>query len=262
MKENSIAIEEITDEKGRRIRVYCDNGVYQSAAYVDEEYRYELYFEYMKKFNVMFEVNPDIRDVLVIGGAGFSYPEYLISHYPDVRVDVVEIDEKAVELAKQHFYLQQLLDSYHPIESGRLRIIITDGQDYLARAHRRYDAIIVDAFNYLVPALTLMSQESYLDGQDLLGKKGLFLINLAADEDFMKTEYFANTLATLQSVYSHVHVLRAFQNEGPGNYVIMATDRNDDVPDSLPYDLTDQKIYRDSNLNELSQDFFRFIYSI
>ena len=38
------------------------------------------------------ESNIDIKDTLMIGGAGYNYPKYFISHYQDKTMDVVEID--------------------------------------------------------------------------------------------------------------------------------------------------------------------------
>ena len=68
----------------------------------------------------------------MLGGAGFSYPKYLISHYPAKTMDVVEIDEGMVELAFKYFYLDELFDEYNLYENERLKIYVMDGRGYLA----------------------------------------------------------------------------------------------------------------------------------
>ncbi|MBR0385698.1 MAG: hypothetical protein IJI05_04035, partial [Erysipelotrichaceae bacterium] len=94
-RETEVLIYEDTDYEDNPIRVYDGGGSWQSATFLAPEKKYELVFEYMRKFNLAFDLNAQIRKVLVIGGAGFAYPKYLIAHCPGVTVDVVDCDPTA-----------------------------------------------------------------------------------------------------------------------------------------------------------------------
>ena len=77
---------------------------YESATFLDPNKKYDLVFDYLEKYDLMFESNEEISSCLMIGGAGYGYPKYYISHFPDKKMDVVEIDGKITEIAKQYFY--------------------------------------------------------------------------------------------------------------------------------------------------------------
>ena len=133
-------------EDGKPVRILLVNDARESGTYTKKSKRNDLYFRYTHAFNRIFEVNYDIHDTLLIGGAGFSYPKYYISHFPDKRMDVVEINPKMVELAMKYFYLDELYDKYELDKNNRLHIYISDGSTYLEKTEKKYDAIINDAY--------------------------------------------------------------------------------------------------------------------
>ena len=260
-KTNDIRITELTDENGLTVRGYDVMGALQSATYTDEKMKYELYFRYMKQFNSCFRLNPDIRSILMIGGAGFSYPKYVISHYPEVSMDVIDNDPQSVDIARQHFFLQDLYDEFDLENTRRLRIIITEGQDYLARTNKKYDVIIDDAFNYVVPALDLMVYESLLDIKDCLKDKGMLICNLPADEDCSRTAYFTRFISTLHAVFDNVLVIKAFNNDEDdiGNYVLIASDEAYRLDEAIDVSYDEKEIYTEDDIQQLADDFSKFI---
>ena len=260
-QENRIRIIEKMAEDGHIIRGYDVYGALQSATYVEDDLKYELYFNYMRKFNSCFSLNPDITRILMIGGAGYSYPKYVISHYPEVSIDVVDNDPQSEKLAREHFFLQDLYDEFDLKNTKRLRTVITEGQDYLARTNVKYDVIIDDAFNYIVPALDLMIYESLLDIRDCLKRKGMVMFNLPADSDYRKTEYFTRFLSTLQAVFSNVLIIPAFNNpdDDIGNYVIIASDYYEALPQAIVHHPDNKPVYTEEDLQQLADDFSRFI---
>ena len=64
------------------------------------------------KFTTEF-ANIDINNVAMIGGAGYSYPKYYISKYTDNNMDVIEIDEKITEIAKNFFFFDKLINDFN-----------------------------------------------------------------------------------------------------------------------------------------------------
>jgi len=93
--------------------------------------------EYTEMFHAALAFKPGIARVLVVGLGGGSTPKAFLARYPDIAVDVVEIDPLVIEVARNYFYLP---------DSPRLHIIRSDGRQYLARSKGIYDAIFVDAY--------------------------------------------------------------------------------------------------------------------
>ncbi len=100
------------DEDGRPVRLLRVGRSVQSATYVDEDSRFEPVFDYYLAFDLMFEVNPRIQNVLMLGGGGYAYPKHLIATRPEARIDVVEIDPAITSIARRHFFLGELIEEY------------------------------------------------------------------------------------------------------------------------------------------------------
>jgi spermidine synthase len=77
------------------------------------------------------------RRCLIIGLGGGSMVRFLRRFFPDVAIDVVEIDPLVVEVAAKYFEVK-------PTE--RVRIITRDARDFILRSHELYDVIYLDAF--------------------------------------------------------------------------------------------------------------------
>ena len=142
------------------VRVLNIDSGFESATFINKEKRNELVFEYTKYYDLMFKANIDIKDTLMIGGAGYNYPKYFISHYQDKTMDVVEIDGEITEIAKEYFYLNDLIREYKIEENKRLGLITDDGRVYLNQNTKKYDAILNDAFAGNSPAKTLTTKEA------------------------------------------------------------------------------------------------------
>lgn len=121
-----------TDADGRAVRLLLVGRSVQSATYVDEEYRAEPVFDYYLAFDLMFDAEPDIERVLMVGGGGYAYPKHIIATRPEVHMDVVEIDPAITRIALTDFYLAEYLSDYPFGGTYDLGRICADGCDYLA----------------------------------------------------------------------------------------------------------------------------------
>lgn len=65
---------------GEKVRYYRHNGAFSSGTFLSDEKKYELVFDYPKRYEEAFRFL-DIRHALMIGGAGYQYPKYYISHH-------------------------------------------------------------------------------------------------------------------------------------------------------------------------------------
>lgn len=171
---------EIVDktEEGESIRLLLVNGARESASYNKKEYRNDLVFRYSIGFNDVFHINNSLKKCLLIGGAGFSYPKYFISHFPEKTLDVVEIDSSMVELAFKYFYLDELFDDYNLYENKRLTIYIMDGREYISTTSNTYDAIFNDAYISDSPAEGLMTFEAVSLIKKCLNPNGIYVVNV------------------------------------------------------------------------------------
>jgi predicted membrane-bound spermidine synthase len=135
----------------------------------------ELVLEYTKYYNLALTLAGDVRRVLVLGGAGYSFPKHLLAGRPDVLVDVVELDPGVTRLARQHFALPS---------DPRLRIFHEDARTFLNQAHESldaYDVILCDAFGqvYSVP-FHLTTAEAVGRIHALLRPGGVAMLNMVS----------------------------------------------------------------------------------
>lgn len=142
------------------IRVLYVGGGFQSATYLGKR-RFEPVFEYYRAFDHMFEAPLTIKNVLMIGGGAYSYPKHLLTTHADVAIDVVEIDPAIVNIARKHFYLDELERAYGGTCSDethgegetrnaasapcRLRTFIADGVAFLEKAAQATTAASANA---------------------------------------------------------------------------------------------------------------------
>jgi len=92
-------------------------------------------------------------DVLLIGLGGGSISKYLLQHFPDCRLKVIEYRRSVVKVARSHFSL--------PLDP-RLKIQIGDGGLYVRKAKdtesKRYGLMIIDAFDHEGVAPSICSE--------------------------------------------------------------------------------------------------------
>src|SRR5471032_2587361 len=96
------------------------------------------HFEYTEYFQMPWIWNHDIKRVLMEGLGGGSTPRAFQHYYPNVMVDMVEIDPVVVEVSKKYFNV---------VETNNLKIHINDGRVFLRHSTNTYDVILMDAYS-------------------------------------------------------------------------------------------------------------------
>jgi len=112
----------------------------------------------------------------MLGGGGYSVPKHILSEYPGVSIDVVEIDPKVTETAREYFYLE---------DSPNLTIYHEDARTFLNRSEydkmEQYDAIFMDTFNSAtVIPFQLATIEAGKHLRSLLKPDGVLISNIIA----------------------------------------------------------------------------------
>lgn len=139
--------------------------------------------------------------ILVVGLGGGSLPVFLHRAYPEVRIDVVEIDPEVVRVAKRYFDVA---------EDARLRIHIDDGRRFIEQsAAASYDIVILDAFGAKEVPAHLSTQEFLLSVRRLLRPDGVSVSNIWGPNS--NPRYF-DMVATHQSVFDELAAIYAPSN--------------------------------------------------
>lgn len=183
---------------GRPARVLFGEGRSpQSGVALDDEPA--LLFDYNQRFLEMIESRRP-RRLLVIGGGVMMLPTAVYHRFPDVEIDVIEIDALLVQLARQFFDAP---------DDERLRYIVEDGRVYLERTDVLYDMIILDAFlGFTIP--THLLERSAIDlYRRHLNPGGVVAVNFISEFMSYRPRLAHEIVATLEEVFMHVGVYQA-----------------------------------------------------
>lgn len=181
--------------ENKKIRaLLTDSESIQSAMFLDSN---ELVFDYTKYYRLSSYYNKNIKDALVIGGAGFSYPKDFLNKFPEANLDVVEIDPKMTEIAKKYFNLE---------DNPRLTIYHEDGRVFLNSTTKKYDAIYVDAFSSITVPYQLTTFEAINNMKKALQPDGVIIVNTISSIDGQYNKFFVSEYKTFKACFSQVKV--------------------------------------------------------
>lgn len=192
----------------------------QSAMLLDSD---ELAFEYSRYYHLARHFTPGFRNVLVIGGAGYSVPKEFLRKYADASIDVVEIDPGMTDIARRYFRLR---------DDPRLNIIHEDGRTFLNRAESsKYDVVIMDAFgsSFSVP-YQLTTVEAVREMRRTLKDDGVMIFNLGSAIRGQASRFLQSELATYRAVFRKVMVFKVnaeYPDDRLQNLIIVAASYQD-----------------------------------
>ena len=191
-----IWVKEIETEENSYKTLLVDTGL---ESYVDKETN-EMGAEYLKYYDLFDYFKEDSKEVLMIGGAAYTYPIHYLQKYADKSIDVVEIDQKMTEIAESQFGLDT--------SNSRLGIYHQDGRSFLNKTDNKYDAILVDAFKGVNAPFELTTYEAMKNAYNCLNDDGVVITNVISsiegkESDFIKYEY-----STYKAVFDDVKLFR------------------------------------------------------
>ncbi|MEC8825641.1 MAG: fused MFS/spermidine synthase [Verrucomicrobiota bacterium] len=125
------------DEEKRHMLFVSDGGVEQVQSTIDLNNPGDLQVAYTKTMFASLLLKRPQRRVLLIGLGGGGMVRFVETHLPDMSIEVVEIDPVVVRLADKFFETR---------ESPRVKIHTEDAFEFMAREHKPFDAIYMDAF--------------------------------------------------------------------------------------------------------------------
>lgn len=159
---------------------------------------------YLPNFDVILSSllrNP--KKALVLGGGTFSLSNSLLSQYPSVTVDSVEIDKDIAKIASTYFGYK---------DNPRHSIIIEDARTYMNKAATdSYDVIINDTYRDMVPPHHILTQEAVRRVFNSLHTSGIYVSNVASALEGKKGWLACTTYKTISSVFPRVYIVPAEQ---------------------------------------------------
>ena len=147
------------------------------------------------------------RNVLVVGLGGGTIPSFVRRHFPEARIDAVDIDPGVVEVARSHFGFR---------EDANMRAYVEDGRRFIERTGRRYDVIFLDAFGVDSVPYSLATREFLVSVRRALSPGGAVIGNIWG-RDY--NPLYDSMLRTYLAVYDEVSVVDV---HGSGNRILVA----------------------------------------
>ena len=208
---------ELTEPKSHRKfqAMVTDPYFIQSAMFLESD---ELVAHYNRYYHLLRQYKPDFRQTLMIGGAGYTYPQEYLRTYPDAEIEVVELDPQMTNIAHKFFRLQ---------DNPRLKINHEDGRVFLNRAENgKYDAVLMDAFGSLfsVP-YQLTTVEAVQRVHHVLKDDGVVIFNLGSAIRGTASRFLQAEFKTYQAVFPHVFLFKVdfdHKDEQPQNLIMVA----------------------------------------
>lgn len=186
----------VIEEQGLRclrFRKKNKNDLSQSCIFLDTP---ELFvFDYYKQaMSVTFFVEQP-KEILIIGLGGGILANTFSELYPKAHITSVEIDPVVVKMAKQYF-------GYDDTKSNH-EVHVRDGRVFVKRAlkkDKRYDFILLDAFNSDYIPEHLMTKEYLEEVKQLATDDGIIMANTFSD-----SKLFDHESETYRQVFGDIY---------------------------------------------------------
>lgn len=166
-----------------------------------------LVYPYSRSAFLALALVPEPQRVLFIGMGAGMMSNALRQLYPQLEIDLVELDQAVVKVAEDYF---------HFLPDDRTHIYVDDGRIFLRRTEQRYDLIFIDTFNAEGIPFHLMTREFLTLARSRLTDQGWLVSHYWGDT--INRLFLAN-IRTHQEVFEHVYMLDA---EATGDYIFLA----------------------------------------
>jgi len=198
-------------DQGTERTLYLD-GARHSAMDLTEPTRYV--FEYTRYFHLPMLLQDDVDRVLFVGGGGFSGPKRFLEEYPNVTVDVVEIDPEVVRVAREYFRVP---------ETDRLNVHVGDGRTYLRETDHTYDLIVLDAYRSDRVPQHLTTVEFMELAKSRLDSDGAVLANVISAREGADSVFYRAQYRTMDRVFPRVYSFPTSESGALQNIELLAT---------------------------------------
>lgn len=169
-----------------------------------------MYYDYAMAAPLMAGVNTkDNLDVLILGMGTGTFATQCDRYFDGMTMEGVEIDEDITKLATKYFHLSEDIPVY-----------TYDGRAYLNAVDKKYDVIMVDAYQDITIPFQMSSKEFFDLVKSHLNPDGVMVVNMnmRGQEEGNINEYLSDTIA---SVFGEVYTIDV---DGSTNRELYASD--------------------------------------
>lgn len=183
------------------------------SVYMKDDTLTGLYYDYAMAAPLMVpDKNPDSMEVLILGMGTGTYATQCRKYFGDMNIEGVEIDEKITKLSRKYFALPD-----------DINVTTYDGRAFLNASDRKYDVIMVDAYQDITIPFQMSSVEFFRLVKSHLNENGVMVVNMnmRGNDDGDINQYLADTIS---SVFANVYTVEV---DNSTNRELFASDNND-----------------------------------
>lgn len=172
-----------------------------------------MYYDYAMAAPLMADgKEKEEMDVLILGMGTGTYATQCERYYDNMSIEGVEIDEKIIDLSREYFELPE-----------DMNVVTYDGRAYLAAVDKKYDIIMVDAYQDITIPFQMSTVEFFTMVKEHLKEDGVMVVNMnmKGTEEGNINQYLADTIA---SVFSYVYTVDV---NGSSNRELFACQKKD-----------------------------------
>lgn len=201
------------------------------SVYMKKEGLTGMYYDYAMAAPLMTDKeNTAECDVLILGMGTGTYALQCRRYFDMMSVEGVEIDDRITDLARNYFELPE-----------DIHVTTYDGRAFLNAVDKKYDVIMVDAYQDITIPFQMSSVEFFTLVKEHLNENGVMVVNMnmRGNAQGSINQYLADTIS---NVFSQVYTVDVY---GSTNRELFASDnpRMIENMDANSIRIADEKLY-------------------
>lgn len=148
-----------------------------------------MYYDYAMAAPLMVSgITPDEADTLILGMGTGTYATQCKKYYGSKKIEGVEIDEKITDLSREYFSLPD-----------DVKVTTYDGRAFLNSTDKKYDVIMVDAYQDITIPFQMSSVEFFTLVKEHLNDNGVMVVNMnmRGEKEGSINQYLSDTIAAV-----------------------------------------------------------------
>lgn len=201
------------------------------SVYVKDNELTGMYYDYALAAPLMTDVkDKENLDLLILGMGTGTYGLQCRKYYGNMNIEGVEIDEKITDLSRKYFNLPE-----------DIKVTTYDGRAFLNSIDKKYDVIMVDAYQDITIPFQMSSKEFFNLVKEHLNPDGVMVVNMnmKGSSEGNINQYLSDTIST---VFDEVYTVEV---SGSTNRELFAS-QNDNMIDNLSKykeNIDDEQLY-------------------
>lgn len=189
----------VYEDRGERCMCFVRNCRVgrQSCINLNRPREFALSYTHMAMGGLLFATSSAPKRLLVVGLGGGTIPTALRELLPEAEIDTVEIDPAVTRVARRYFGFK---------DDPKMHVHEIDGRVFVKRAireGRKYDGILLDAFDHEYIPEHLLTREFLAEAKSLLTPEGVLVGNT-----FSSSRLYDHESTTYAAVFGQFYNLK------------------------------------------------------